>query len=307
MRKNIKTAYIIVCILLILALVALVPQIDALKNSLGVIKNANAGLLVAGLGAVYLTYVAATFTLQTIALKKLNFRKTLLVQLSSGFATKLVPAGIGGVALNIRYLTKSRHSFVEASSVYALNNLLGFIGQVFIVIFALLSVGNLNSTWLRLPDWVPNATLLILFVVSLILVVWPKARTFVIRNLAKLLGIVRFYVSKPQKLAYGFIWTSTITLLFATCLYLSARSIGVNLSPVAVLLTLTVGLAGAGVTPTPGGLGGAEAAMTGALIATGLTLEKALSIALLYRFLTYWLPILPGILFFRLSLKRGYI
>jgi len=43
--------------------------------------------------------------------------------------------------------------------------------------------------------------------------------------------------------------------------------------------------------PTPGGLGGIEAAMSAGLVAVGVDGGTAVSSVLLYRLATYWLPI----------------
>ena len=43
--------------------------------------------------------------------------------------------------------------------------------------------------------------------------------------------------------------------------------------------------------PTPGGLGGIEAALSAGLIAVGVDSGTAVSSVLLYRIVTYWLPI----------------
>ena len=46
--------------------------------------------------------------------------------------------------------------------------------------------------------------------------------------------------------------------------------------------------------PTPGGLGAAEAAYAAGLGLAGLDQGTALSSVFLFRFCTFWLPILPG-------------
>jgi uncharacterized protein (TIRG00374 family) len=46
--------------------------------------------------------------------------------------------------------------------------------------------------------------------------------------------------------------------------------------------------------PTPGGLGAVEAALTAGLTAAGLPGAVALSSVLLYRLLTFWLPVPIG-------------
>jgi uncharacterized protein (TIRG00374 family) len=88
---------------------------------------------------------------------------------------------------------------------------------------------------------------------------------------------------------------------------MSALALGATLSLIQVIVVFTVGVAAASVTPTPGGIGGAEAGLAAALTGTGMTADLAISIALLYRLITYWLPIIPGFICFQYSVKKEYI
>jgi len=55
---------------------------------------------------------------------------------------------------------------------------------------------------------------------------------------------------------------------------------------------------------TPGGLGAFEAASVWALHAFGVPVERALAGTLLFRGLTYWLPMVPGFWIWRRSMSR---
>jgi uncharacterized membrane protein YbhN (UPF0104 family) len=47
--------------------------------------------------------------------------------------------------------------------------------------------------------------------------------------------------------------------------------------------------------PLPGGIGGVEGGMVGALVAFGVQPELALVSVIAYRGFAFWLPILPGV------------
>jgi uncharacterized protein (TIRG00374 family) len=51
--------------------------------------------------------------------------------------------------------------------------------------------------------------------------------------------------------------------------------------------------------PTPGGLGVVEAALAAGLTAAGVDSALAVSATLLFRFMTFWLPTVPGWFAFR--------
>ena len=69
------------------------------------------------------------------------------------------------------------------------------------------------------------------------------------------------------------------------------------------IIATTIGSA----VPTPGGVGGIEAALTAALIAYGVDNATAAAIVLFFRTLTFWLPTIPGYGFFRYTQARGIV
>jgi uncharacterized protein (TIRG00374 family) len=77
----------------------------------------------------------------------------------------------------------------------------------------------------------------------------------------------------------------------------------------ASLLTVTfvvvVGVALGSAAPTPGGLGAVEAVLAAGLTAaTGIDPATSVSAVLLFRLLTFWLPVLPGWLAFSYMQRR---
>jgi len=69
------------------------------------------------------------------------------------------------------------------------------------------------------------------------------------------------------------------------------------------LVANTVGSA----VPTPGGVGGLEAALTAALLGAGVAGATAAAIVVLFRLATYWLPTVPGWLFLQHSQRSGIV
>jgi len=67
---------------------------------------------------------------------------------------------------------------------------------------------------------------------------------------------------------------------------------------------LTAAAIGA-VSPTPGGLGAVEAALVAGLIGLGVPPGPAIAGVLSFRLITYWLPVIPGVVAFRVLRRRG--
>jgi hypothetical protein len=93
-----------------------------------------------------------------------------------------------------------------------------------------------------------------------------------------------------ETLAYAFVgW-----VFFALPLYFAALTLGVSLSPLVVLFVVPASTV-AGFVPTPGGLGGVEAAIVGLIIGlTSVGPEMAAGLALVYRVASFVYVLLLG-------------
>jgi uncharacterized protein (TIRG00374 family) len=123
------------------------------------------------------------------------------------------------------------------------------------------------------------------------------------------------YKQRPKAIIIAIITNAvgSFTSLFA--LYASAHALGVDISLASALVAYTFGNIAAALIPTPGGIGAAEAGIYSGLIIVGVDEANAISITLLYRLISYWIPILPGYYYFwdlrktvlsKFSLKKNY-
>ena len=98
----------------------------------------------------------------------------------------------------------------------------------------------------------------------------------------------------PRVLAHTLVYSVSGWVFFAAPLYLAGRTLGVPLDPLTVLFVVPAS-ALAGLIPTPGGLGGVEAAIAGLLVAlTPVGAGTAAAIALVYRVASYWYVLAAG-------------
>ncbi|HTZ22422.1 MAG TPA: lysylphosphatidylglycerol synthase domain-containing protein, partial [Streptosporangiaceae bacterium] len=77
-------------------------------------RHANWHWTIVALGLSALTYVGAAMELSGFVLERLRFARTLLTQVACSFVTLVTPAAVGGAALNIRYLRKSKVAGADA-------------------------------------------------------------------------------------------------------------------------------------------------------------------------------------------------
>jgi len=82
-----------------------------------------------------------------------------------------------------------------------------------------------------------------------------------------------------------------LDMSFVAALTCATKAFGATLSIPTVAVVYFAGAIVGSAVPTPGGLGGVEAALSAGLIAAGAGSSVAVSSVLLYRLATYWLPI----------------
>ena len=116
--------HLLLLVLLLVALYVVVPQLGSFHDSLKLLRHPHPGPLLMAVAATCLTYLLATGTYCLLAFKPLVYRRTLLVQLSSLFVNRVLPAGIGALGVNYLYLRRSQHSTAQAAAVVAANNFL---------------------------------------------------------------------------------------------------------------------------------------------------------------------------------------
>jgi len=294
-RFNFNRRYLLIVLLLALALYVLVPQIGDFHSSWRLLRHPSPGWTAAATGLTLTTYLSAALTYWLLALRRLNYGRTVAVQLAAMFINRLLPGGIGALGANYAYLRRQGHAGTQAASVVALNNLLGAAGNGLLVVISLAifsgqtaiapHYGHADGLWLK------AAVAAVLLAVSLALAL---GRQRFKRQVAELLVQIAGYRRQPWRLPAALLSSMLLTLGNVFCLAACALALGVHLPFVAILLILTFGVGTGAATPTPGGLGGFEAGLAAGFIAYNVNGSAALAVALLYRLISYWLPIILG-------------
>jgi glycosyltransferase 2 family protein len=268
------------------------------KESFGdLLRHANWWWSITALGLSALSYLGASLSLSGFVLERLRPARTLRVQVAASFVTLVTPAAVGGVALNIRYLRKTGVAPADAAASVGVSQVIAFgLHTVLLLIFAALT-GTSHSTSVRPPGWAYIGLAVLVGVILAVLAV-PAGRRLLVSRLAPTLGevIPRLLdiAQRPAKLAEGIGGALLLTAAYIGCLAVCVQAFGGSLPIVAVAVVYLTGSAIGSVVPTPGGIGAVEAALTAGLTAAGLTGATAISSVLLFRAVTFWLPVPLG-------------
>nr|WP_243742591.1 lysylphosphatidylglycerol synthase transmembrane domain-containing protein [Actinorugispora endophytica] len=245
-----------------------------------------------------LCMVAPALALTGFSPVRLPLRRTVLVQYAASFIRIATPAGVGSLAVNTRYLTRAGATGPQAVAAVGVSQLAGLITHVpLLVLSAYLAEAAYPG------DFAPSLTLLVVIgvlsvLVAAVLVVPPlrravleRARPYVRGMLPQLLDLLQ----QPRRMVLGVGGTLLLTVGLVLCLYASVAAFGATPGLAAVAVVFLAGNAIGSAAPSPGGLGAVEAALIGGLTAVaGVPAASALSGVLLFRLLTFWIPVLPG-------------
>jgi uncharacterized membrane protein YbhN (UPF0104 family) len=261
------------------------------------LRSADVRWSLVALGLSAATYVGAAWSLSGFVLERLRLVPTLLVQVAGSFVTLVTPAAVGGVALNIRYLRRSGVSAADSAASVGVSQLVAFTLHLsLLVIFAAIS-GTSSDSSLQPPHWV-FYVIAGLVAVGLVVLATPPGRRLLRARIAPMLGqvIPRLLdvAQQPLKLAEGIGGALLVTAGYILCLAACVRALGGSLMLASVAVVYLTGSAVGSIVPTPGGLGAVEAALSASLGAAGLPGATAVSAVLLFRILTFWLPVPVG-------------
>ncbi len=291
----------------VVALYVLAGQLTKV-NLVTIVRHADWSWTLVALVLSALTYAAAAISLSGFVLERLRFVRTLLAQVAASFVTLVTPTAVGGAALNIRYLQRSGVSPALATASVGAAQIVAFLmHMLLLVVFAALT-GAVHIHSLQPPTWA-YPVLAALLILVLITIAIPPGRRLLRARLTPVLGQVLprllDLAQNPRKLAEGFGGALLVTVLYAACLAACVRALGGSVPIVGVAVVYLTGSAIAAAAPTPGGLGAIEVALSAGLTAAGLPGATALAAVLLFRLLTFWLPVPVGWIAFNYLDRRG--
>ena len=259
-----------------------------------VLARAQWGWALGVLGFTVLTIAGASLVITGAVNARLSFVRTYLTQLAVAFSGLVAPSAIGNIALNLRYLQRAGVNPAVAGGSVGLAQLAQF--SSYFVLLLLSSV--LAGTGQRASFTPPLAAVIGMIVVVALLLAGlavPAGRRLII---GRFLPVVRRVVPRvvaifqdPRKVVTLFSGALLLDMSFVAALTCATRAFGATPSVAAVAVVYFAGAIIGSAVPTPGGLGGVEAALSAGLVAVGLDVSVAVSSVLLFRLCTYWLPI----------------
>ena len=249
-----------------------------------------------------------------------------VVQFAGTFANHVVPAGVGGAAVNIRFLCRRGVPPATAAGAVGLNIAAGAITHTALLVIAvLLAPASLTKAFTQggpllsgLAAHLRGTGPLIVAAAVLLGVaaVWwmhrtaPSARGRWTRMVAHVTGQVTVLLTvlrTPVRAAQLWLGSIAVPVLHCLILYAVLRSLGGTVPVLEVSVAYLIASSVSSLLPSPGGFGSLDIALVAALIAVGAPATAALATVLAYRLLTVWVPLLPGACVLAVLLHRRVI
>jgi undecaprenyl-diphosphatase len=310
--ERVSKKAIVMIAALALATYFLIPQIADLPGIARQVSDANWAWTPLIIVASTMSYVGATGSLAGCVPERLRAGPLFVASVASSFASKLAPAGLGGMALSVRYLQKQGIERAVAVSGVGLNTIGGLFGHISLVGIFIVWAGRDAFGSFSLPD--PKWFVLSIGIAAGLLVIGfliRPVRQLMMRTLVPVLARafdgVTAVLRQPSKVLLLIGGSALVTFSYLCTFYFSVEAFGGGLPFATVGAVFLVGSAVAQAAPTPGGLGAMEAALIGGLVAAGLDNTIAVPAVFLYRLFTFWIPVLPGWFAFQWLERNEYL
>ena len=231
---------------------------------------------------------------------KIKLGTTVLAHLAGAGPGRIIPGGIGSLSISAIHLKKTGLSIEQAIGVVLTNNIFGLIANALLLVLVLILRPETISI---INQGVSSSQIFFVGVlIVLFVVIWQwllharGTKKEVAKTYTQWRKILIRFMRHPWRVLCVLFIGILIALIHTFMLDLSAFALNTSLSITDALLALSFGIVVGSVFPTPGGVGGVEAGITGALIVLGYDGATAASIAVLFRVATYWQPLIPGTL-----------
>ena len=287
-------------ITMLLVIVAVVVVFTQLKPEeiITALTNANPLMAVVTLAFGVCGWIGSSISLGSLmARHKRDNMGVFMSQVAGGFATVSMPAGVGPSFVNLQFLRKSGYRNTPATAIMS-----AALVVYYAVYFSMLVIIGLFTGRNMFSGAIPTNTLVIVLgvvvVVLSIAMMIPPLRHWVTR---RLMPLAKTYInqlldvlSQPRQLTVSCLGALFQNATTGLAFWAALQAFGHSSNPIETTFVFLLAYALGSAVPTPGGLGGVEAALTFAFVAVGVPQGVALSATLLHRVVFYWLRIPLG-------------
>ncbi|MGZ8578383.1 MAG: lysylphosphatidylglycerol synthase transmembrane domain-containing protein [Actinomycetota bacterium] len=309
-------------------LIASLSGID-LQELVDELQGADSAWIWGALLVTPVVQVAQAFSTIGASIHPVGFGPVLMLQYAIQFIQLAVPSSAARVALEIRFFQRMGIETGGAASIGLIDSVSGFAIQMLLILIitlsglASLSLSSSNSSSSGgSSSGDPAGNVWVLLVVLLVLAVIiglavPRYRAVIKEAVPRYRAMLRDQASEavvalrvlrhPKNVGMLFGGNLVAQVLLAIILGLCLKAFGHDATLAQLILINTIVSLFAGFMPVPGGMGVAEAGYTAGLEAIGIPSAAAMSTAIAFRLVTFYLPPIWGGLSMRWLRRHSFV
>ncbi|GMU77495.1 MAG: hypothetical protein AMXMBFR46_02950 [Acidimicrobiia bacterium] len=261
---------------------------------------------------------ACVWLLQAIALRSVRWDAIVLSQLTANLFNRVTPGGgATGTAVQARMLQRAGFNLTTAATAVTVQSLLVTAALVALPVFVIPGVltGTALPASLLQAAWTGVAVFAVMCGVGAILLATRRPVHALGRGVERLVNVFRTRRPKVTglgdrlleerdeiRVTMGSRWLEAVGAAVGRwgfeylVLLLALYAIDARPNPWSVLLAFVVASLLSMIPITPGGLGFVEAGLTATLAAAGIAPQEAVAATLLFRLVSFWLPLPVGVI-----------
>ncbi len=273
------------------------------------LRHAEPAWVVVALILAQSAFVGSGISVRGAVASPLALLPCVVLQSAIKFINLTVPSSAGRIGMNLRFLQRMGVPRAQALAAGAVDDLSETMVQVALLLVALPFVGTkLDSSKIHGPDTRLLGAIGIAVVVSAVAVlVVPKLRDMVVPGVKSALSGV-WSVARDRHKRFELFGGNVLSeLTYAIALGATCLAYGLHLNLAQLVFVNTSAAILSSVIPSPGGIGPAEAALAGGLIAMGVDESTAFAVAITQRLCTFYLPPIWGYVSLRWLGRHGYV
>ena len=305
-KKSLR--YIIGMAALAFAVHIILPQVKELPDAIQQARAGSFWWLLAAWAISLIGYVGGAISLQGSLEQAIPIWPATETTLATAFTGLLAPQGVGALTTNLHFLEKQGVPSAAAATAVGLNAVAGVLVHVLSLVAVVALYGRTLLGDIRVPPRWELLAAAVLVALVLGVIVWsPFGQRKVIPQVLKAGKALGATLRHPVRAVQLFGGSALITGSNALALAFAMDGFGRTIPTGKIVAVYLAGAAIASIAPTPGGLGALEAALVAGLTALGSPAGTAVGGVLVFRLLTFWLPILPGAWTLKRLRSRGLV
>ena len=309
--RRVRLKDVLTMVALIVAAYAVISQLaeigfDTVAREL---RDAEPAWVVVALILAQAAFVGSGISVRGAVASPLALLPCVVLQSAIKFINLTVPSSAGRIGMNLRFLQRMGVPRAQALASGAVDDVSETMVQLALLLVALPFAGaKVDTSQIHGPDTRLLAAIGVAVVVSAVAVLAvPNLRDKVVPGVKSALSGVWSVARDRHKRIELFGGNVLSELTYALALGATCLAYGLHLNLAQLVFVNTSAAILSSVIPSPGGIGPAEAALAGGLIAMGADESTAFAVAITQRLCTFYLPPIWGYVSLRWLGRHGYL